>query len=358
MLKFTLLCLLSSYVRGFNANRNQTPRLKLTQSFSSLSMVTSKPSNIIPPQWYEDMLEWALDGNDSAPLVTIQPSMTNQGHGLYAARDFNADEVLFEIPANKCLSLEQAWNHPHLGKSLRTLAEGSNDIHAGNIAVLAAYLAIELVNDARAEFEDNSILESPYSPYLKTLLTGIKGVTVLDHVLHWSSSDVDVLFSGTLAHEKVVALRHWVGVQSKVILDLLMNDLFDNEISVSESQVATIIILAFISVLGRSFQDDDKFGIRGLQMMVPVLDMAHYSHDPNIKCRITTTNSVVVQAARDIQEGQELVIGSPTEESELQEIEFFVSVGLIPKKSPTFDYEKALQKKEMPPWLITKILQN
>jgi len=287
----------------------------------ALSMSQNDPF-VIPQERYDDLIEWAL--SDSPSNVAIKPSNSGFGYGLYSTAPAADNSILFEVPHVKCITLQEAWKHPYLGKHLKIMSDEGGP-EEGSISALSAFLSSEVLREQSADWEEDETLQSRYRPYLRCLPSG-RGVSGQDHVLWWTNEEVESMFQGSVAYNTVHAMRDWVDEQGEVTISLLVNDLASRNSGLSVALVSNVMTTAFVNVLTRSLRDDEVNG----QKLVPVLDMAQHGMTPNIKHETTATGSVVVRAARDLQAGEELtMMYTELDEETLTDPEFFVAFGFV-----------------------------
>lgn len=186
---------------------------------------------VIPDEKYDSVLDWAFE---STPPLAIRKSQLGHGHGLFATQGINADSIVFKIPREKCLTLQEAKSHPTLGKSLAIMEDDLGE-EFGPIAILSAYLASEMLREDCAEWEEDESLRGDYGPYVSILPTG-RAVSEQDHVLWWSEKEVNDLFKGGAAHDKATALRDWADMEGSIIQGMLVTDLAEKNMGLSISQ--------------------------------------------------------------------------------------------------------------------------
>lgn len=274
---------------------------------------------IISQEKYNQVLKWAFD-NKSQPL-TIQKSSIGHGHGLYLLQPLPKNTVIFKIPASKCLTLQASKSHPTLGESLEIMEQDLGD-EFGPIAILAAYLASEMLREQCAEWEEDESLKGLHGPFIDILPTG-RAVSQQDHVLWWSEKEVKDLFTGGAAHEKATALREWVEEEGSIIEGMLVSDLAQKNMGLSISQVRGAVTNAFVNVLSRSF----FVGESGAQRLVPILDMCQHSNSPNVDYKLDHEGNVVVRTNRQINAGEELTACYYS--TEFEGHEFYVMYGFV-----------------------------
>lgn len=259
-------------------------------------------------------------------MLQIARSTVGHGHGLYCRSSVSAGSTIFTIPLEKCITLEDVRSHPELGRVLGIMQDDLEE-EEGPTASMAAYLASEMLREQCAEWEEDPSLSGPHADYIKILPTG-RAVSQQDHVLWWSDEDVERLLEGGAAYEKALALREWVQAEGEIIEGMLVSNLAQKQMGLSVSQVRGAVTNAFVNVLNRSlFLGDEEENM----MLVPVLDMAAHSNAPNMEANLGINEmgipAVIVTAARNVSEGEELTLDSYS--TLFEGHEFYVMYGFI-----------------------------
>eukprot|EP00554_Chaetoceros_debilis_P000657 CAMPEP_0194086662 /NCGR_PEP_ID=MMETSP0149-20130528/21987_1 /TAXON_ID=122233 /ORGANISM="Chaetoceros debilis, Strain MM31A-1" /LENGTH=290 /DNA_ID=CAMNT_0038769801 /DNA_START=279 /DNA_END=1151 /DNA_ORIENTATION=+ len=259
-------------------------------------------------------------------MLQIARSTVGHGHGLYCRSSVSAGSTICTIPLEKCITLEDVRSHPELGRVLGIMQDDLEE-EEGPTASMAAYLASEMLREQCAEWEEDPSLSGPHADYINILPTG-RAVSQQDHVLWWSDEDVERLFEGGAAYEKALALREWVKAEGEIIEGMLVSNLAEKQMGLSVSQVRGAVTNAFVNVLNRSLYLGD--GEENM-LLVPVLDMAAHSIEPNIKANLGRNEmgipAVIVTAARDVSESEELTLNCYS--TLFEGHEFYVMYGFI-----------------------------
>jgi hypothetical protein len=279
----------------------------------------------IPQEYYENLLQNTLP---TAP-IQIRKSEVGHGYGLFCTKDVPSDTILFTVPKEKCITLDDVRSHTDLGKVLTIMqddaAEGEGRIF-GNIASLSAFLASEWLMEECAEWEEDPSLAGKYGPYLKILPSG-RGVSEQDHILWWKHDELTTIFKGGVAFDKAESLREWVESEAHIIQGMLVSDLAQKGMGLSISQVSKTINNSFVNVLNRGMYFDENG--EQVQRLCPVLDMCAHSNDPNLSY-YDRNGDVVVKTMKPIKSGDELTVSYYS--SEFEGHEFYVMFGFVPNK--------------------------
>ena len=288
------------------------------------------------------------------PSVEIRPSPIG-GFGAFAGAPLAEGEVLFSIPRSACVTVSDAVEDTECGEPINNLLKKAGP--GGTTVALAGYLAkeylklraIELGTRRTAEAEagtetDVSGLSElfddvPFAPYILTL-PWERGINDQEHVLFWSEADVEEYLAGSLAYEEAKSLRREVRLAVQVLNGLVgpsvrtargqrtVNPIFsllpswlngsgdgssdgdgDGDKNQPKTQSAAddvegleeAVVGAFVTILTRSFVTDVYE-----ERLVPLLDMLQHSDTSSVTHSGDERGGVVVRAAFDIAEGDEI----------------------------------------------------
>ena len=177
----------------------------------------------------------------------------------------------------------------------------------------------------------------PFAPYILTL-PWERGINDQEHVLFWSEADVEEYLAGSLAYEEAKSLRREVRLAVQVLNGLVgpsvrtargqrtVNPIFsllpswlngssdgssdgDGDKNQPKTQSAAddvegleeAVVGAFVTILTRSFVTDVYE-----ERLVPLLDMLQHSDTSSVTHSGDERGGVVVRAAFDIAEGDEI----------------------------------------------------
>jgi len=319
----------------------------------------------------EELLDWMEDSETSfVGPVEVKESTVGYGLGLFVTEDIDADKILLEIPRKKCVALD---NHDDDEDENYFLSLDpfpyDNDDDAVNYqrGKLAGKLSFEylqvMMHDQLLSKEttttmttvpkhDNEISSSDFEPYLRLLpFSNCNEETW--HVLHWSNEEVETLFEGSIAYREVCSIRHEVDKAIHILQPHVrskLDSILDNSnLVISNDEIDNAIKSSFVSILSRSFEDDETNGSK----CIPVLDMCnHSSNGGNIMHGTDSLDgTVVVYTKTELKAGMELRYsydddghGVATEESgenikydndlmdgeKLKPYQFFILYGFIP----------------------------
>jgi hypothetical protein len=256
------------------------------------------------------LLDWlAQEAGVAAPL-SVGPSTHGGGQGLFVTQSVAKGDILFELPEEVVISVEDAWQDAELGDSFCYLTDEGGQ--AGKMASLAGFCAKERLFNRE---------NSSWFPYLELLPTTAADQ---DHVLWWSDEEVETLLAGSNVYNQVVRLR----ADTDSALEILWEVLLQTELKTIELPAKSVwddsVRSAYVSILSRAFEDDAVDSSK----LLPVLDMTQHTAEPNlVHSTNPSTGSVVVKAGNDLKEGQELTIEYS---QDMPKHEFFVYYGFVP----------------------------
>jgi len=172
---------------------------------------------------YNDLIHWFTTSNEQSYIsnkVDIRPStrggLATGGYGVFANDDLAEGELIFTIPKNCCVTLNDALEDVECGAAFKQLMEKAGP--GTDTVVLAGYLAKQylLLNEydrrvSRGEKSDDDnimrrLSKIKFATYLRTL-PWERGVNAQEHVLFWQDEDVDSLLKGSLAYEDAIEIR-------------------------------------------------------------------------------------------------------------------------------------------------------
>ena len=328
-----VLLLATNYANSFGVQQ--------TRLYAS-STATTKSST----DKYDDLIQWFTKSNEKSyisPKVEILPStrggLATGGYGAFASDDLEQGELIFRIPKDCCVTMDDALNDNECGLSFKQLMEQAGP--GADTVILAGYLAKEYLllkeydrhlkqgekPDDNAEMRRLSNIK--FEPYLRTL-PWQRGVNAQEHVLFWEDEDVDALLKGSLAYDDAVETRSTVKLATK-ILDGIISPVirkargeedeeeeegfrFPWQSSEKEEKLENDEVLegleeavrgAMVVSLTRAYAvsgDDGKEEDR----LKPFLDMLQHSETPNISHKCLDDGSIEVTAGTDIKSGDEL----------------------------------------------------
>ena len=337
----TLLLLAVDHASAFGLQRTRL-YVQQTRLYAS-STATAKSST----DKYDDLIQWFTKSNEKSyisPKVEILPStrggLATGGYGAFSSDDLEQGELIFRIPKDCCVTMDDALNDNECGPSFKQLMEQAGP--GADTVILAGYLAKEYLllkeydrrlkqgekPDDNAEMRRLSNIK--FEPYLRTL-PWQRGVNAQEHVLFWEDEDVDALLKGSLAYDDAVETRSTVKLATK-ILDGIISPVIrkargeDNEpeeeegfrfpwqSSEKEEKPENDEVLegleeavrgAMVVSLTRAYAvsgDDGKEEDR----LKPFLDMLQHSETPNVSHKCLDDGSIEVTAGTDIKSGDEL----------------------------------------------------
>lgn len=302
---------------------------------------------------YDALLEWleAQDGSEIHPAVELRPSTLGDGYGAFVSSAVPEGDLLFAVPRSACVTLEDGTEDFTCGPAYRNLVEKAGP--GGNTVVMAGFLATERLRSLEhtKQAQENGEItcaNSPFGPYLETLPWD-RGNNNQEHVLFWSSDEVDALLSGTMCYDEAVSLRAEVdlatkvldGIVGKTIRAFRGKDSADSgfkwpwqatlESTTPRGPVKGLpeaVTGAFVSLLTRAFQDGDE----DEEKLVPMLDLLQHSDEPNVSHVMRKEDGrVEVRARRQLQPNEELLNQYRSEmEESMPYHRFFTRFGFVP----------------------------
>lgn len=97
---------------------------------------------------------------------------------------------------------------------------------------------------------------------------------------------------------------------------------------ISDDDVEEAIMGAFVCIYSRAFEDE----IESCTKLIPVLDMAQHSNDPNLDHESDRDGNVIVTAVRDLHKDEELSITYFDANNEEDLAKFAIFYGFIPEE--------------------------
>lgn len=291
--------------------------------------------------------------------VTVSPSQimgndVNCGNGLFLTASVSTDEVLFLIRPmdDAVVSVEHAWRDADCGKDFERISEM---YEGGETVAMAGWLAKTKIcdmldrafteggSDAHNEDKEGDDGARFLSEYISALPWQPEDQ---DHIIWWRQEETDRLIGTTTGKnagdsamiDEVLRIRTEVSSATPLLADVigpsvrsklsrLSPDVVADILGIDESIAAdtnlacnlllsTYLRGAFVVLLTRSF-DETFEGIGSSSSsssqggrLVPVFDtMQHTTGTPNVyHVYDISSDCIGVMAARDLEEGEELVI--------------------------------------------------
>eukprot|EP00536_Pseudo-nitzschia_multiseries_P000652 jgi/Psemu1/294125/fgenesh1_pm.8_\ len=323
---------------------------------------------------YIELLAW-LSSNGAIINECLEIELSSQGeqagYGVFVNRPIEEGELLFSIPRNLCVTIEKATSsvddEGEFGKTLQTIIEKAGP--GGITVAMAGYIAKEYIL-TRLEEDDRKVggdekKSSRWGPYM-ALLPWKRGVNNQEHILFWNDQKIEDLLQGSLCYREAKSLREEVALSIRVLGPILKrsvrvargeesvtsnaleklssllpwqrsqrgDDLSD---SLDDKLVADAVKGAFVSLLTRSFQDDESVEEDGCEKLVPLLDLLQHSDTPNVRHNVVMNkengedSAVEVRARTAIPAGSELWNQYRSEEDEAMPYSrFFTRFGFVP----------------------------
>ncbi|KAG7342421.1 hypothetical protein IV203_007514 [Nitzschia inconspicua] len=183
------------------------------QSTYLFSTLVSQP---VEQSKYIQMMAWLQDNgaviNDK---IEIRASSQGDGYGAFVNEPVAEGELLFEIPRNLCLTIEDATGDADCGKLFTQLIEKVGP--GGNTVAMAGYMAKEYLISLEDEgFREDAAKKSRWGPYFYTL-PWRRGVNNQEHVLFWEDERVETLLVGSLCYGEATSLREEVALAIRIL---------------------------------------------------------------------------------------------------------------------------------------------
>ncbi len=278
------------------------------------------------------------------PSVEIAPSEMG-GNGVFATDDIEKGTMIFKIPREACITSSVVLNDEETGKAFQTLMKKAGP---GSFTVsLAGYLVKEYL----CYIEGKDAL---FGPYLETL-PWKRDINGQEHVLFWSSDEVEELLRGSLCYSESNALRSEVKFARKILNSIIGPSILKARGEMEEekplipgiawttppaptvkepvSGLGRAVTGAFVILLTRAFDDDFDSEIEGedAERLIPVLDMLNHNSEPSVTYKTNEIGTVEVKARRDIQKGEEIYNRyREEEEMNMPYHRFFSRFGFVP----------------------------
>lgn len=331
-----------------------TKHLAATQSKVTTLAASSSvfPMEVIntPEKNYNQLLTWLKSTENGVvnSKIEIKPSDRGGGFGAFVNAPVEADEVLFTVPREACVTLTDAINDANCGEAFGNLIKAAGP--GGNTVVMAGYLAKEYLlskeSTTRSMASSNNSEDNQFGPYLATL-PWERGINNQEHVLFWDEQDVENLLRGSLCYRESMELRAEVDLAIKILNGIIGPSVLaarknnDEEGSFKwpwQSGVPKVngivdglpeaVKGAFVCILTRSFQDGEGDN----EKLVPLLDMLQHEAEPNVRHAMRKSDGIVeVRARQPIKEGEELLNQYRAEEEDTMPYHrFFSRFGFVP----------------------------
>jgi SET domain len=338
-----------------------------SSSTMALSAIHESPSS--RNSKYEGLLQWLKQYPDAfvSDKIELKPSTRGGGYGTFVSKPVDAGELLLAIPRSACISLSDALNDPNCGPLFQALVEKAGP--GGNTVVLAGFIAKERLLSVNPSSLEGTLAgsdsgSSRYGPYLETL-PWERGVNNQEHVLYWSTEQVEQLLTGTMCYGEAVDLRREVALANKVLDTIIgrrpiasQQVLFPWQRDSSPPRqlqpvegLSDAVKAAFVCLLTRAFQDeyndsnndddDDE------EKLVPLLDMLQHSDKPNVSHVMRKDNGMVEVRARQSLNAKDELLNQYRSEMEdtMPYHRFFTRFGFVPGLSDEVPVETLLREK-------------
>jgi SET domain len=331
-----------------------------SSSTMALSSIHDSPSR---NSKYEGLLQWLKQYPDAfvSDKMELKPSTRGGGYGTFVSEPVDQGELLFAIPRSACITLSDALNDPNCGPLFQALVEKAGP--GGNTVVLAGFIAKErllsvnpssLARTSSSSAASGVDSGSRYGPYLETL-PWERGVNNQEHILYWSTEQIEQLLTGTMCYGEAVDLRREVALAIQV-LDTIIGQpvskaLFPWQRDTSPRQpvegLPEAVKAAFVCLLTRAFQDEYKDSNDDEEKLVPLLDMLQHSDKPNVSHVMRKDNGMVeVRARQSLQANVELLNQYRSEMEEAMPYHrFFTRFGFVPGLADDVPVETLLREK-------------
>ena len=295
---------------------------------------------------YDTLVQWLREsGATVSDKIDIRPSSMG-GYGCFVSEAVETDELLFAIPRNLCLTLDDAINDEACGPFFKTLIEKAGP--GGNTVALAGYMAKERLRSLASQYVPQT-KDSRFGPYL-AVLPWERGVNNQEHTLYWSDEDIETSLKGSMCYREAKDLRDEVELATSVLERIVAPAIQEYRGEKEEDGfwpwekapppqgpvegLPEAVTGAFVSVLTRAFQDDgdDMGDDADAEKMVPLLDMLQHSDEPNVRHAMRKdTGAVEVRARMELPANVELLnLYRSEEEENMPYYRFFSRFGFVP----------------------------
>ena len=340
-----------------------------TSSSSTSTITTISSDSDSRPPIHQDLLTWLNHHPNTyiSPKFTIQPSQYG-GYGGFVVSSSSslslpviADELLFRIPRECCVTYNDALSDPDCGTIFQLVK--NERVPSWGMVLIAGYIAKEylLANQELLYYEeqDNSSSSSSWgtnnnstmdsssssSSRIKHLayLTSVpwkQGELNQDHVLFWSEDKVETLLKGSYAYNDAVLIRSTVHNAVQLLSDFVVPVIQQQQLNKEkpteqiQEELEEVFKGAFVIALSRSFAEevelDDDGTIEIENLLLPLIDILQHSNTPNTYLE-PYEDYILVRAKRDVEPGEELFHQYQEEdENVIPKHKFFTRYGFIP----------------------------
>ena len=177
----------------------------------------------IPQERYDDLLDW-MRCNDCVvnDKMYIDESGNGIGYGAFVRENVEEGEILFTVPRNSCVTLDDATSDPACGKAFQSIIEKAGP--GGNTVVLAGYMAKEYLvslanrdSTTKGDEGDEEEKEGKFDPYFLTLPWN-RGTNCQEHILFWDDDQAESDLKGTFCYDEAMSLRSEVSLYTHMLL--------------------------------------------------------------------------------------------------------------------------------------------
>jgi hypothetical protein len=221
-----------------------------------------------PPPAGESALERWLHAAHGVDLsrVRVGDAPAGKGRGLFAARECEAGETLFEIPLEACICDETILSEPGpFGDALRAIADDGDGLLVATVALLLK--------------ERGLGARSAWAAYVEAL-PWTHTFTARISLLYWTDAQLETWLRGSSAAAEAIELRAAVAAAAAMLRAVFegvgmalpsVEPVAPLAPAAASAQFADACTAAFALVLSRAF----PFGGAGDTVLVPLLDMAN-----------------------------------------------------------------------------------
>jgi hypothetical protein len=195
---------------------------------------------------YEDLLLWLKNIKaEVSDKLKIEPSSRGGGYGAFVTEAVEKGELLFTVPREACITLQDAKDDSECGSTFQKVMEKAGP--GGNTVVMAGFMAKEQLKALEDVKQGKDMMETSFfGPYLATLPWD-RGDNNQEHTLYWSQEDMDTYLKGSMCYDEAMALRAEVDLAVTVMNGIIGNIVMEYRGESDENGVSAFPISELIS---------------------------------------------------------------------------------------------------------------
>ncbi|EAR94810.2 SET domain protein (macronuclear) [Tetrahymena thermophila SB210] len=251
----------------------------------------------------------------------------DKGFGLRAAQNINANEEIFLVSTENCITGLELIDCDRIKafEINKTVSMIASKYYEKNLPQL--YYTQNILKIICQIFAHSSGDQMKMYPFANTLLEHYNNQTTTKNPLFWDKNAIKGIYSSNLASIISSTQSQFVSMNE----DLLQNRMFGFNLS------KFIEMMSVVRSRNLNFCPEQPkfFDINSVVIMSPVVDWINHSFDPN--CKLTgayyqheTESFVVVKAAKDIKQGEELTVNY----GNMNNMDYLMRYGFVNQSNP------------------------